>query len=472
MDDQITVNSSDIGRAREELFSIFGGLDAKRPDAWAQYGYKAELTFRDFLNAYERGGSGFGAVHRLLDASWQGFPRIKRPDADKPTAWEEAIAEMLTELNGWQKIMDLDRRNMVGRFAALVYRVGDGKLLSEPLATGGRLVDLVPVYEDQIRVLRWNEDQQSEQFGDPLMFQIRTRSPQVGSTDTQARPEAWLDIHPSRVQILAEGSVGDFFEGVPLLKAGFNALVDIEKVSGGGGESFLKNSARTIVFEYEPTATVQAITNNPDGTPGTQTVRQVHEEQTRKLNRNQDSSIVMQGGKATTLQTTIGDPTDTFHVAGNIFAASVRMPFTVLFGQQTGRLASNEDNKAMAARAESRRVNVLTPMLTEFVKRMQAAGLIEAGQFVIEWPPIAAPSDDDKLGLLVKATQAMKGAAEAGLTEPLFDANELRKLVGFEPRADDGMPTEADLKAEADAQAAAAAAKGKPAPAPAPAPKK
>ena len=62
------------------------------------------------------------------------------------------------------------------------------------------------------------------------MYQYRTR--QVAVADTMGRPETWLDVHPSRVQILAEGSVGDMFDGVPMLRAGFNALVDIEKISG------------------------------------------------------------------------------------------------------------------------------------------------------------------------------------------------------------------------------------------------
>lgn len=245
------------------------------------------------------------------------------------------------------------------------------------------------------------------------------------------------------MQILAEGSVGDMFDGVPLLRAGFNNLVDIEKLSGGGAESALKNSARTIVFQYEPTASVQAIsTQNPDGSVGTKSVREVHEEQTRALNRNQDASIVLQGGEATTLQTTQSDLEPQFNISANLFAASVRMPFTVLFGQQTGRLASDEDKADFGARCASRQANDLTPMLEEFVRRMQACGIFDKGDFEVEWPPVNAPSDKDKLENLGKATAAMQQAFQAGLTEPLFDANELRAMVGFEPRTDDGMPEE------------------------------
>lgn len=68
-------------------------------------------------------------------------------------------------------------------------------------------------------------------------------------------------------------------------------------------------------------------------------------------------------------------------------------------------------------------------MLEEFITRMQAAGIIDSGEFEIEWPPVNAPTEKDKVELLGKMTAAMQQAYQAGLTEPLFDANELRAVV-------------------------------------------
>ena len=455
----IIVNATtlhDLRRAREELLGVFGSLDAGRPNAWSSYGYKTTLAFDDFLQAYERGGPAHGAVHRILDKCWQERPRIKKPETDDETPWETKLGKLLAGINAWQKLRDFDRRNMVGRYAALIYRVADGKTLREPMQRAVKLVDIVPVYENQIQVTGWNSDPNSTDFGQPTMFQYRRRQPTA--KDTQGQPDEWVDVHPSRVQLLAEGSVTDFLDGVPLLKAGFNHLVDLEKISGGSAESYLKNSARTIVFQYDPTASVQAI-QQADGS--TKTVREIHEEQTRALNRNQDSSIVLQGGQASTLQTQISDPGPAFEVAANLFAASVQIPMTVLFGAQTGRLASDEDKADMIARCKSRQINELTPMLEQFIRRMQAAGIVEQGDFVIEWPPLDAPGDKERAEVLGKLTAAAQQAFQAGLTEPLFDANELRGVMGFEPRADDGMPSEADLRAAAEAEEAAQATKAK-----------
>jgi hypothetical protein len=443
------VNSDDVVRSRLSMLESFGSMDAKRPAAWTQFGYRESLTFADYFRAYERFGPANGAVHRILDLCWQDEPRIKQRDSDDETPWEEGVEAVLKSVNAWAKLRDFDRRNMVGRYAGLIYRMADGRPLSEPLVRATRLVDLIPVYEDQIKVAAWDGDPASETYGKPSMWQYRMRRP--GNADTQGAPDMWADVHPSRVQILSEGSVGDFLDGTPLLRAGFNHLVDLEKISGGSAESFLKNSARHLVVKFDANASPQVITQNPDGSAGTKTVRQVVEDQTQSLNRNIDSSIVMQGGEVTTLQTQQSDPQPAFTIAANQFASSVRIPYTILFGQQTGRLASDQDIKEMQARCKSRREAELTPMLEEFVKRMQAAGVIEAGEFEIEWDALDTPGDDAKASVLGKMTAAMKQAFDSGLSQPLFDANELRSVMDYEPLdIEDVDPTLPDLPDEPD----------------------
>ena len=432
----ITVNTTDLELIRSRMALAGYGIDGKRPTAWQQYGWPEQITFDQFLSAYERTGAGAGAVHRLLDKCWEAVPRIKKPGSDEVSPWEAKATEVVAAINGWAKLRDFDRRNMVGRFSALLYRVRDGKQWSEPLERATELVDLLPLYESQIKVTAWHEDQTADNYGQPRMFQIRTKPP--GQGDTMSRPEAWVDVHPSRVQIMAEGSVGDMFDGVPILRPGFNSLVDLEKIQGGSAEGFLKNSARTLVFQYDVGASVQAI-QQADGS--TKTVREIHEEQTRALNQNQDSSIVIQGGKADALQTAISDPRGAWEVAANAFAASVRLPFTVLFGQQTGRLASDEDKADYIARANARRSGELTPMLAQFVTRMQAAGIIDAGPFEIKWPDLGAPTDDQRMGKAGKMTEANERAMRAG-QQAIFTEDEIRAAAGYEPLAGDPMPGE------------------------------
>ena len=434
-----TVNEVDLLRGRVEFLGSFvGALDAKRPAAWTVYGYPEQVTFPMLLSAYLRGGPAHGAVHRLLDTCWQNNPRVMRPGGDAETAWEAQVARVFDDVDVWEKLQDFDRRNMVGRFSALVYRVADGQTLDQPLVRATKLVDLVPLYEDQIKVTSWFSDRTDwENFGKPRMYQMRTMSPAAQATgDTQAQPEEWLDVHPSRVQILAEGSVGGMFDGVPMLLPGFNALVDLEKITGGSAESYLKNSARTLNIEFAPDASPQVAA----GVGSNAEVAEALDEQVKRVNRNQDAAIITQGADVKALQTATHDPTGAWTAAANTFAAGMRIPFTLIFGQQTGRLASDEDKADMQARGKSRRARLLSRMIREFVRRMQACGVLPAGDFEIEWPPLDAPGDKDRVEILKAMTAAMQAAAAAGLTEPLFVGKELRKVQGYEPLEAVDMP--------------------------------
>jgi hypothetical protein len=324
----------------------------------------------------------------------------------------------------WPALRDLDRRNMIGRYAGLILRMADSKALSEPLERAQAIVEAAPVYEDQLRVTAWHADPASPVYGKPAMYQYRSRLLQTG--DTQGEPTEWLDVHPSRVVIMAEGAVGSMFDGVPFLKAGYNALTDIEKISGGSAESYLKNSARALTFEYDKDASPEVV--NDDGS--TSSVREAHENQVRKLNSNIDAAIVTQGAKAGVLQTSTSDPTGAFQLAANIFSASVGLPFTILFGQQTGRLASDEDQKGLAQRAMGRQTNEITPVLEDVLKRLQAAGVLPAGEFEIEWPDLMAPGDKEKLEIIKTMAGAMREAFGAGVAD-LFTAKELRRAAGY-----------------------------------------
>src|ERR1700741_5082835 len=137
--DRIVINASDLARS-PELLAFAGALDAKRPTSWDQYGYPLDVTFEKLLQAYERSGAGQGAVHRLLDGCWQEMPRVKRVGDEEESAWEKKVAAEFKRVRVWAKLRDFDRRNMVGHYAGLIYRVADGKELYEPMDRAAKLV--------------------------------------------------------------------------------------------------------------------------------------------------------------------------------------------------------------------------------------------------------------------------------------------------------------------------------------------
>jgi hypothetical protein len=75
----------------------------------------------------------------------------------------------------------------------------------------------------------------------------------------------------------------------------------------------------------------------------------------------------------------------------------VQIPFTILFGQQTGRLASDEDKTDWAIRRNTRRNGFLTDRIT-------AAGTLldvghyrpaDKGEVTISWSDLLAPGEKE-----------------------------------------------------------------------------
>ena len=414
----MAVNNA-VSRARQAFGNDAGfSLDNKRPDAWCTYGYPTEISFDEFKTAYERTGAGHGAVERILGKCWEKVPRIKMDDGkDDETPWEKQVDLFFEDkkINIWNRLVELDRRGLVGYYSAIIYQVADNKKWDQPLETAQRLVKLIPCWQNELVASAWDMDQSSERYGEPTMWSYTENRP--FAQDKQ--PVTQVQIHWTRVQEMRTK---------PLLKAGFNHIIDMCKVSGGSGESFLKNSARTVSIEFNDDA--DPVVKSVDGKEVS--LKDALNDQVRALNTNQDAAMVLQGAKATTLQTTIADPTGPWAVPANEFAASIQVPFTTLFGQQTGRLASDQDRVDMANRCGSRRLNEVEPMLTEYITRMQLANLLPKGNFKIEWSDLLQPSDKDRLEKTKIMADTNKITFESG-AEPVYTQEEMRLAADYDP---------------------------------------
>jgi hypothetical protein len=438
---EYTVNEIDLRDAIMSRQAFLGAsMDNKRPRAWDQFGYPMVVDSTMLLAAYDRNGAAFGAVHQTLDRCWQDKPRFKLKGKDEETQWEKDVHKLLDDIGAWPKLHEWDRRNMVSRYAGLVLRFRDGRPPEQPVRSGAKLIDVVPMYEHQLRVASWDNDLASETYGKPTMYEYAQRD--VLGADKQAKPQRFEMLHPSRVVMLAEGAVGDdFLEGVPLLKPGYNHLIDLEKVSGGSAESYLKNSARTLRFVFDKDADpLKIVGAKADGSRATaDDVRRVMQDRADRVNSNIDAAIVGQGMTVDALQTSLHDPEPSFLICAEMFAASVRIPFTILFGQQTGRLASDEDKDAWNRRCTSRRMNVLTPALTALIRAMQKAGAVAAGDFEVEWPSLEAAGEDEQVSLAEKLANVNKAMVAAGRNAP-FAENEVRVAAGYDEEPELDLP--------------------------------
>lgn len=449
MADQITLAVNHALRDRQAYLSraIGPGADAKRPNAWREYGYPSELCFDDFFRLYERHGVAHGVVHRLVEKCWETSPRVIEGDEfdDKRplTTWEREFNALAKRTRLWRAMADGDRRRLVGRYSALLLQVADGKTWDKPVTGKAKLVKVIPAWEGQMRPTAWDVNPSSPTYGEPTMWAYNEA--QVDPNTEDGTPERSVSVHPSRVVVM-----GDLRDGVPFLKAGYNDFVNIEKILGGSGESFLKNAARQLAAEYDKDVDLGAIAR--DYGVSVAELQERFNDAARDLNQGLDVLMAIQGGTVKPLVATVSDPEPHFNVALQSACASVRIASKIVVGNQTGERASTQDLADFNKRGQGRRVVELTPdteTLVEHLITYKLLSPVPGGEFTVVWDDLTESSALEKLEQADKMATINQKMAGGGQPVP-FTSEEIRDTAGFDAAEGDDLPPLPDVEPEPD----------------------
>ena len=412
-----------LAQIRTMRAAMLSGLDAKRPRAWCEYGYASELSFENYFLAYDRDGLGNAAVDIIADKCWQDHPWLIEgaPDRESTelTANEARIDRAFSQAKVWQAFKEADIYAMVGGWSAIIIRIADSNELDQPTSRPSieALTELVPVWANQLTaVYDSNQVLQHYVYAEP---------------QTDISPARNVNVHPDRVVI-----VGDPSRSRPLLKAGFNALVTLEKVLGGAGESFLKNASRQLNVNYDSDVDLEDIARANGGS-----VAELHENlsgHVRDINSGVDLLMMTQGASVNPMTVAVSDPMPSYTVALQVFAASVKIPVKVLVGNITGERASTEDIKQLNARCQSRRVSEVTAHIEKFVAKLKQIGMLAAGQYSIMWNDLRESTNTeraDHVDKLASIIEKIARAEQSNLltgTDPVITTAELRSELGYD----------------------------------------
>ena len=404
----------------------------KRDRIYEEFGYPKTLNFDHFYNMYDRGGIGGAAVDRMNNGCWEDYPEVyegdHQKDAEGITQWDKITAKLLKKW--FPVIKEADKRGLIGRYSALLFQVRDNRQWHDPIDSNTLklikekgLVRVIPVWEPQLEVSEWDTDLNSEDYGYPKMY--RYISLPVGD-DTSA-PAREVKVHPDRIIILCERAVdGLLTNGYSMLKQGYNDALDVDKISGGSAEGFIKNASRQLNFNFSKEVNLTDIAKlyNVE----VDQLANAIDEQVRKLNQSTDSSVIMQDGNVNVLSVPPADPSPSFNSSLSKFAASIPIPVKVLLGQITGERASTEDNKDWAKTRMSRRNGFLTSVIESFIERLWSVGIIDppkGDEITVSWSDLLAPSYAEKLDNANKLADVATKTTNA-LGVPVIKPNEIR----------------------------------------------
>jgi len=433
--------------------SVFQPTWAKH-DHYKDFGWPLPnaLTFNDTYTMYCRNGIGTAVVDKTVAKTWETHPFLLQKPRDgsegsqiKETSQEAAIRTHLTNIRGWQSLMEADVRGMVGRYAGVILQLADGGAWDQPVTRvpGGikGLVKLIPAWEGQLVVSQFETDATKPNYGQPAMFQFNEQA--VG--EVYAGAGRSMMIHPDRVVIWSrDGSVND----KSALESCFNALLTTEKVSGAGGEGFYKNARSNPVLEANEGAKLDQMAKAYGMTM--EQLQEAMSDQVARHNRGFDIGLFLQGMTAKTLAITLPSPEHFYNIALQEVSAARRIPLKILVGSQSGERASTEDANEWGQTCNSRRANETIPNIMSVVARWVKFGMIPEGDWSVFWTDLTEAKMSEKIDRVTKMAEANAKLQASG--EYYFTPEEVRAVVDLEPLTENERKVEAmDDTDEADA---------------------
>lgn len=438
--EHLHVNALDQQIRSRIATAISGGYDFADTmhNIYLDFGYPAQLGFSNYWNMYRRFGIARNVVDLVANLTW-----MESPEVEGSAAFNREFQRLEKRLKFWQRMKGFDKRQRVGRYAGMFMRVRDSKDPKEPLegtlSGENALVQMVPLYEGQLKVLTTQDDPRADDYGLPTMYQYTTGD--AGNRNEKVANS--FEIHPSRIIIAAEGADDGGIYGISALEGPYNSLMDLRKIIGAGGEGFYKNAAQSVLFnlkdpEKATDATIKKLERFNE---------QADDWMVNRMRRN----LWTPGMEAKTLESSLTNPKEFFMNAINDVAASIPCPATILIGQQTGRLASDQDMRGFLSYIQSRRLDFGDETVMSVIEWCMKYGILPASDFEVEWPDAMAPSDTEKLENAVKMADVNSKQFTSGGETP-FSGKEIREAAGYDaeinPDLEDEEPDEETLPPE------------------------
>lgn len=417
---------------------LFPGGSTKH-DHYKDFGWPERLVFKDFHRVYTRNSLAAAAVDKTIGKTWQDSPELWESEEPAESPLEAEIRKHLDEVRFWQMCAEADKRSLVGRYSALILRIGDGGGWSDPVlrVTGGirALTGVVVVWEDQLKPIEFDKDINSPTYGSVTMYEFAET--EVGGT-TVSRT---LRLHPDRVLIWSDDGTLDCRSA---LEPGFNDLIDAEKVKGAGGEGFWKTARGAPIIEAPQGMSPESFMKMMGAKTGGEALDKVNE-QIDNFQSGFDKGLMLGGMTATPLTISLPSPEHFFNGPVQCFASSFQIPIKILLGSQTGERASTEDAKEWAKTCNSRRVGRCLPLLRTLVKRFVQWGMLPKLDWTVGWSDLTEDSASEKM-TRAKDLSAINAQTKEGEQLP-FSAEEIREAAGYKaedlpepPEEDDDPP--------------------------------
>jgi len=407
-------------QSRAAVASQIGKSFHGKRDLYEALGYpnENELTYAKFYAHYLRTGLAYRLINAEPDGCWAQMPDILE-STDKDTQFEEDYASLFKRLRLGNVFARADKLSRIGQYGVLLMGFDDVKNemdLKNPVKpksgnNGRKLLYVQPYGEDSALIDTWETDTGSERYGLPLLYKVKIQQVKSGSSDVNSTKT--VQVHYSRVLHIAEECMESNVFAVPYLKAGFNRLLDVEKIAGSSGEGFWQGAFPGYVFTTDENAD---FTDTGAGT-GTDLATAL-ETEIDLFVHDFKRYMKLINLKVEKLSPEVADPTNHIKAALMMVSITYGVPMRILLGSERGELASGQDEVHWNKKLEERRKNHCEPViLRPFIDKMIDLGVVAepgADGYEVEWPDLNSPTEKDVADVGNARSTALKNYATAG----------------------------------------------------------
>lgn len=384
----------------------FGG----NRDVWDALGYKKYLTIQDFRLRYERGGIAARVVEAKPESTWRGTGEvIEVEDPNTITNFEQAFMDLNKRLDIWSSFYHADVMAGIGRYAVIL--LGAPGPLEEPIPSPlkpDNLVYLMSFAEDEAKIHNEDlvKDTADPRFAMPEMYELTRLKPKNGLVQK---------VHWSRlVHVRAEGVPDGVLYGPERLRKPWNYFDDLDKVVGGGAESYWVRAHQGYVFNLDKEADLK-----PEK-------KKEMQDQLDEFINGMRRVLRLQGVEAKTLGSDVADFSGPASSIVDMISSTTGIPKRILMGSERGELASTQDRENWSDRIDDRRTQYAHPMVVKpFVQRLiDLKALPEPKEFSTRWPDQMSLTETEKADLTLKLSKSNQQQGE-----DIFTTDEIRDRV-------------------------------------------
>jgi hypothetical protein len=386
-----------------------------RRDYYRLLGYKSQLLPQDYRARYKRGGIAERCVEAYPKATWSGGASIvEDPDPNNVTEFEDNSTSLFDRLAIWRKIIRADILTGLGRYGALLIGTTDSNLESElkPNSLSGpeSIIYINALSEDRAQIQQSVTDTTSPRFGLPEYYMCHLGIPAYSMTDMDddgpyggSSHAVTRRVHHSRIIHIAEQCLFDDVFGKPRLRAVWNYLDDLVKVTGGGAESSWQRVNPGLHLNIDKDLRV-----TPDELKKLHALAEDYQHSishilpTRGVDLKMLNALVDKWGPNQDAIT-------------RLICAVLGIPHRVLMGSERGEMASTQDRDNWSDRVAERRMEFGIPLVRALIDRLQLFGALpSADDYEVQWPDEEELNEQEKGALLISYSTANANNFRAG----------------------------------------------------------